>query len=203
MRSLAYRWVTRQYQKCTGPDRPYTFRHAALPRYDVRVPDERPRLRTHSRPARGARARRGNSAGGSRRARLQHLHDPREARPAARRIPRQREGAEDPLSGHDRRRGRLLRRGSARPDLRALPLRRRRLRAGHDPPPRRLARRRRSGRRAFGVRHGGRAPLLSRPRHTPGAAVPGMDPDLDGLQLRLLLLHRARRSRAGGESAAR
>ena len=65
--------------------RPYTFRRAPLPRHDVRLPDERARLRAHPRPAGGARARGGVDAGRGRRARLQHLHDPREARPAARR----------------------------------------------------------------------------------------------------------------------
>ena len=120
----------------------------------------------------------------SRRARLQHLHDPREARPAARRVPRRREDAQGAQPRRGDRRRRLLRRGAARPDLRALPVHRRRLRPGHDPPPRRLARRRRAGRRAVGVRHRGRAPLLRGARHPARATVPGVGADLHGLQLR-------------------
>src|SRR5690242_976162 len=69
-------------------------RRAQLPRHDVRLPDERPRLRADQGHARGARPRRGARAGRGRRARLQHLHDPGEARPALRRAPRPGESAE-------------------------------------------------------------------------------------------------------------
>ena len=120
----------------------------AVPRRHLRLPDERPRLRADQGPARGARARRGDLRGGRRRARLQHLHDPREARPAARRAPRAGEGAEGREPGARDRRRRLLRRGAARADLRALPVRRRRVRTRLDRAPRRLARRGRRRRRA-------------------------------------------------------
>ena len=61
--------------------------------------------------------------------------------------------AEGARPGEGDRRRRLLRRGAARAALLALPVRRRRLRAGLDPAPRRVARRRRRGRRraAFGI----------------------------------------------------
>ena len=63
-------------------------RREALPRHHVRLPDERPRLRADQGHARVARPRRGAVAGRGGRDRLQHLHDPREARPALRRAPR-------------------------------------------------------------------------------------------------------------------
>ena len=69
------------------------------------------------------------SPGRGRRRRLQHVHDPREARPAARRAPRAGEGAEGPRPGAGDRGRRLLRRGAAGADLRAVPVRRRRVRA--------------------------------------------------------------------------
>ena len=91
-------------------------------------------------------------AGGRRRRRLQHVHDPREARHAARRAPRAGAALKDAGPGARDRRRRLLRRGAAGADLRALSVRRRRLRPGLDPAPRRLARRGRRGRRARPVR---------------------------------------------------
>ena len=102
---------------------------AALPRHHVRLPDERPRLGADQGHARGARARRGADAGGRRRRRLQHLHDPREARHEARRVPRRGGGAQAARPRPRDRRRRLLRRGAARADLRALSRRRRRVRA--------------------------------------------------------------------------
>src|ERR671919_1070547 len=51
----------------------------ALPRHDVRVPDERARLRAHQGPARVARPWRGRLSGGGGRDRLQHVHRAREA----------------------------------------------------------------------------------------------------------------------------
>ena len=69
------------------------------------------------------------------RSRLQHPHDPREAGPALRRTPRPGAGAQGSRSGEGDRRGRVLRRGTARAPLRALSLRGRRLRAGLDPAP--------------------------------------------------------------------
>ena len=88
----------------------------------------------------------------------------------------------------DRRR-RLLRRGAARADLRAVPVRRRRLRAGIDPAPRRVARRRRRG-ASERVRHRRGASLLRRAAAPPRAAVPGLGAGLDGLQLEVRVLHR-------------
>ena len=83
------------------------------------------------------------SAGGGGRARLQHVHDPREARHRARGPPRQRRRAQAREPGRRDRRRRLLRRGPARAHLRAVPVRRRRVRARLDPASRRLDRRRR------------------------------------------------------------
>ena len=45
--------------------------------------------------------------------------------------------------------------------------------------------------------------LLGPPAREAGARVPGLGPDLRGLQLRLRLLHRSADARAGGEPAAR
>ncbi len=105
--------------------------------------------------------------------------------------------------GHRNRRRRLLRGGAARPDLRALSVHRRRVRPGHDPPPRRLAGRGRAGCRAFGLRHGRRAPLLR------GARRPQRERRFQawvqismGCNSGVLLLHRARRPWQGGEPAA-
>ena len=67
--------------------------------------------------------RRGDVAGRRRRRRLQHVHRPREARHAPRRVPRQRRGAEARAARSRDRRRRLLRGGAARADLRALPVR--------------------------------------------------------------------------------
>ena len=86
--------------------------------------------------------------GRGRRARVQHVHDPREARHAARRLPRRCRRAEAARSRPRDRGRRLLRRGAARADLRALPVRRRRVRPRLDPASRRVVGRRRSGCRA-------------------------------------------------------
>ncbi len=139
---------------------------------------------------------------GGRRARLQHVHDPREARPALRRAHGRREGAEAAEPGRDRRRRRLLRRGAARAPVRALPVRRRRLRPGHDPAPRRLDRRRRRGRRARRVRDRRGALVLGRAAAPARAPLPGLGAGLDGLQLEVRLLHRPVRARPRGEPAA-
>ena len=76
------------------PEPGYDSGREALPRHDVRVPDERSRLGAHQGHARGAGTGGGRLAGRGRRARLQHVHDPREARPALRRAPGEREDAE-------------------------------------------------------------------------------------------------------------
>ncbi len=62
----------------------------ALPRHDLRLPDERSRLRANQGHARVPRSRRGDVSGNGRRRRLQHVHRPREAGYPARRIPRKR-----------------------------------------------------------------------------------------------------------------
>ena len=74
-------------RRVTSAQRELT-RREALPRDDVRVPDERPRLRADQGHAGVARDRRGDVARRGRRRRVQHLHDPREAGHAARRLPR-------------------------------------------------------------------------------------------------------------------
>ena len=139
---------------------------------------------------------------GGRRRRLQHLHDPREARHEARRLPRRGERAQAARPRPRDRRRRLLRRGAARADLRALPRGRRRLRPRLDRASRRLARRGRGGGRARPLR-----PRRPRVRgdaaDAPRAAVPGVGAGLDGLQLGLLLLHRPGRARPRAEPPAR
>ena len=77
----------------------------------------------------------------------------------------------------------------------ALPARRRRVRARHDLAPRRLARRRRGGRRARQLRHGRRARVRRRAADASRAPLPGLGAGLDGLQLGLLVLHRPGRPR--------
>ena len=99
----------------------------------------------------------------------------------------------------DRRR-RLLRGGAAGAALRALSVRGRRLRAGLDPAPRRVARRGRRGTAgAFGEHRHFAADLPPAPR----AAVPGVGAGLDGLQLGVRLLHRPGGARAASRAAAR
>ena len=134
-------------------------------------------------------------AGRGRRARLQHLHDPREARRAASPRTSCRRAAlkqRDPGQG-DRGR-RLLRGGAAGRLFERYPFVDVAFGPGDDPAPRRLARRRRAmaPRGRFGrstSRFAGDLP------DAPRAAVPGLGADLDGLQLELLVLHRARRAR--------
>ena len=129
------------------------------------------------------------------------MHHPREAGHEARGVSRRRGGpqARRPLP-RDRRR-RLLRRGAARTHLRALSLRRRRVRAGIDRASRRVARRRWGGCRAREFRA---RPALVRgnPADAPRALVPGVGPGLDGVQLGLLVLHRPGGTRTGGLSAS-
>ena len=105
--------------------------------------------------------------------------------------------------GHRRRSRRLLRGGSARAPVRAVPVHRRRLRPRDDSPPRGLARRGRVRRRAIVFRNRRGAPLLRSSSGTKQATVPGVGADLDGLQLGLRVLHRARGPRPGSEPPAR
>ena len=98
-----------------------------------------------------------------------------------------------------RRRRRLLRRGAARADLRALPAGRRRVRPRLDPAPRRVDRRRRRG-AARPLRHA-RA-LRRRPADAPRARLQRLGAGLDGLQLQVRVLHRPGRSRPRAEPPA-
>ena len=97
---------------------------------------------------------------------------------------------------------RLLRGGAARADLRALPVRRRRVRARLDPAPRRVARRRRRRRRAFELRDRRRATLRRDAADAPRAPLPGVGAGLDGLQLEVRVLHRPRGARPRGQPPA-
>ena len=124
-----------------GPTAPTLARCAPLPPDHVRLPDERSRLGAHQGDARVARARGGSCDVRGGRPRLQHVHHSREARYPARGVSRRRGGTE--AEGSRRRGGcrGVLRRGTARADLRAISVRRRRVRPGVDPTPRRLAHR--------------------------------------------------------------
>ena len=116
------------------------------------------------------------------------MHDPREAGHAARGLPRQRSRTKAGATRRRDRRRRLLRGGSARAHLRAVPVRRRRLRTGLDPTPRRLGRRRRLWRRRAVA--SGRT-STSRPiSRSVASVVPGLGAGLDGLQLHVRVLHR-------------
>src|SRR5919109_2918498 len=108
-------------------------RREAVPRHDVRLPDERPRLGADQGHAGGARTGGERRAGGRRRPGLQHVHDPREAGSTVRGAPRAGTGAQGARSREGNRGRRGLRPGAARAALRALPVRRRCLRAGVDP----------------------------------------------------------------------
>ena len=162
---------------------------APVLRDHLRLPDERSRFRADQGHARGDRARGSDERRRGRCRGLQHLHDPREARHEARRVPRRSRSAQARASGSGDRRRRLLCRGAARADLRALPVGRCCLRAGLDRAPRRVARSGRHGRLSRALRSG-------RPQLRRGAAaaqralVPGVGAGLDGLQLEVLVLHR-------------
>ena len=132
----------------------------ALPRHDVRLPDERSRLRAHQGHARVARARRGDGAGRRRRARVQHVHDPREARHEARRVPRRGSGAQAAAPGLVVAVGGCYAEAQRERIFELYPVRRRRVRAGVDPASRRMDR---DGR----VRGAPRALRLARARSPP------------------------------------
>ena len=73
---------------------------------------------------------------------------------------------------------------------------------GLDLAPRRVARRGRDRRRAFELRDRGRTALRRRAADAPRAALPGLGAGLDGLQLEVRVLHRARRPRSRGQPPA-
>ena len=93
--------------------------------------------------------------------------------------------------------GRLLGAVGQGRGLRAVPVRRRRLRAGSDPQARRVPDQRLADRPGLLRVRGVRRPPAGAPR----APVPGLAADLAGLQLRLLLLHRALDPRPRAEPA--
>ena len=173
--------------------------HEALPRHDVRLPDERARLRADEGHARRARLRRGRGARGRRRDPLQHLLDPREGRHEVPRPPRPRQAPEARGSVADHRRRRLLGAVGQGRGLRALSLRRRRVRARPGAQARRVSH----------LRLAHRAGLLRvRGLHRPPAGqarprVSGLGADLGRLQLEVLVLHRPVHARARGVAAGR
>ena len=126
---------------------------------------------------------------------VQHLLDPRERRQPLHRPPRRGQAAQVRGPGAGRRRRGLLGAVGQGRGLRALPVRRRRLRPGPDRAPGRVP--------GLGLDH--RAGLLRvrglrRPSADEARArVPGLAADLPGLQLRLLVLHRALDPRARAE----
>ena len=130
---------------------------------------------------------------------LQHLLDPRVGRQPLHRPPRRGEAAEERRPEPDRRRRRLLGAVGQGRGLRALPLRRRRLRPRPDPQAGRVPQLRLAQRPGL-LRVRG---LLRPPADPARARVPGLAADLPGLQLRLLLLHRALDPRAARSAATR
>ena len=130
---------------------------------------------------------------------LQHLLDPRVGRQPLHRPPGRGEAAQVRRPGADRRGRRLLGAVGQGRGLPALPLRRRRLRAGPDPQAGRVPQLRLAQRPGL-LRVRG---LLRPPADPPRARVPGLAADLPGLQLRLLLLHRALDPRARGQPRPR
>ena len=130
---------------------------------------------------------------------LQHLHDPRQRRRALPRQPGRRQAGQARAPGRGRGRRRLL---GAEPEgagLRAVPLRRHRLRSRRGVAPGRAG-------RARAARRRGRVQLRRRLQREPAggarAAPPGVGADLGRLQLRLRLLHRADRPRPRAQPAA-
>ena len=177
------------------------FLRAPLPPDHVRLSDEQPRLRAHQGHARVARPGGGRLEGGGRSRRLQHVHDPREARHQALRLSRRCRCPEARESRPRDRRRRLLRRGAAGAHLRPLSAGRRRLRAGLDPAPRRVGRHGWRRGRPRPVRH---ARAFRRPpAAAPRAARARVGAGVDGLQLDVLVLHRAVGPRAGAEPSTR
>ena len=152
--------------------------------------------------ARVARARRGAVAGGRRRPRLQHLHDPREARHEARRLPRRRGRAQAREPGRRR-----------SPSAAATP---RRSASGSSSSTRRSTSRSGPG----SIPHLGdwlgaggdgvaRGALRHRTSDFAGdlpmhreRALPGLGAGLDGLQLEVRVLHRPGRARPRAEPPA-
>ena len=104
-------------------------------------------------------------------------------------------------TGSRRGRRRVLRGGTAGPDLRALPVRRRGVRARVDPAPRRLD----PGRRVRGATRPLRLPRDVRGDAADASRAPfqRVGAGLDGLQLEMRVLHRPSGARPRAEQAAR
>src|SRR4051794_35394510 len=165
----------------------YRWPREALPRDDVRLPDERARLGAHEGHARVARLRRVRRRARRRPDPLQHLLDPREGRRALHRPPAPGRRAQEARPGAGHRRRRLLGAVGQAGRLPPVPVRRRRLRPRPGPQARRVPHQRLAdGAGVLRVRGLHRAPAdEARPR------LPGLDADLRRLQLPLLVLHRA------------
>ena len=182
-------------------------RREAVSPHHLRVPDERARLGAHEGHARLAGLHRGRPSRRSRSDPLQHLLHSREGRQPARGPPGRGQAPQGREPGACGRHRRLLVAVDEGAGVRAVPVRRRGLRAG-------------AGAQAGGVpdqRQPHRPGILRvRGLHRPSAdearaRVPGLGPDQRGLQLRLLLLHRsvdprprglAAGARAGGRGRA-
>ena len=130
---------------------------------------------------------------------LQHLLDPRVGGQPLHRPPGRGEAAQVRRPRARGRGRRLLGAIGQGGGLRALPLRRRRLRAGADPPARRVPQLRLADRPGL-LRVRG---LLRPPAGPPRARVPGLAADLAGLQLQMRLLHRPLDPGARGEPRSR
>ena len=126
---------------------------------------------------------------------LQHLLDPRVGRQPLHRPPGRGEAAQVRRPGAGRRGRRLLGAVGQGRGLPALPLRRRRLRSRPDPQAGRVPQLRLAQRPGL-LRVRG---LLRASADPAGARVPGLAADLSGLQLQVLLLHRALDPRPRGE----
>ncbi|CAA9554749.1 MAG: tRNA-i(6)A37 methylthiotransferase, partial [uncultured Thermoleophilia bacterium] len=173
---------------------------APVPPDDLRLPDERARLGAHQGPARVLGTRRGRVAGRGGRDRLQHLHDPREGGRSLPPEPDARARSEGSRSGEADRGRRLLVRVAEGRAVRRVPVRRLRVRAGLHRPARRLpgARRRAATWALLDLRR-----VRGRPADAPRPPLLGVAADLDGLQLRVLVLHRAGRPRSRALATAR
>ena len=167
----------------------------ALPRDDLRLPDERARLRAHEGHARVARLQRGSRARAGRPDPVQHLLDPRDRRQPLPRAPRRGQTPQARTARADRRRRRLLGTIGQGGGLRALPLRRRGLRPRAGPQARGVPHQRLAHRPGLLRVRGLHRPAASAPR----AALPGVGADQRRLQLPLLLLHRALDPRPRGQ----
>ena len=138
--------------------------------------------------------------GRGRRGRVQHLHDPREGRRALRHAPDAGACGQGAASRARDRRRRLLVGVDEGRAVRALPVRRPGVRARQHLAARRLHRggRRAAARALLDVRR-----VRGRPARAPRPTAPGVGADLDGLQLDLLVLHRAVRARPRAVAVAR